>query len=143
MTGHIFICIFLALCAICDIKRKSVNGLLLLCGAAVSAGLTVAGLITGSLTVQGVLSGLADGGIILLISVLTKERIGRGDAYIVCICMPLVGAVEGLAILLAAFVLAAAAAGVCLAVKRCSLRFEIPFVPFLLGGVIAVMAGGI
>ena len=142
MINRIFICVFLGIGAICDLKDKTIHSVLLAVGGAVSLGLAVAGIITGSLSYLQLFSGAALGLGMLLISAVTGEKLGRGDAIIACICFPLIGAIEGLTVLLVSFLMAAAVSVVVLIVRKCGTGYRLPFIPFLFGGMLTVILGG-
>ncbi len=138
-VNYIFIGIFLGVCSLCDLRRRSIDERIILSGFIILAGLSLVELASGELGWMRFLSGAAVGICALVVSFTTKEKLGRGDAYILCICCPLLGAVEGLAVVLFGCLFAALFSGVFLARKKMSLASEVPFVPFLLAGVLGAM----
>lgn len=70
-----------------------------------------------------------------LISKFTGEALGKGDVWVIGSIMAVCGFWEGLESILFAFVLAAVYGGV-LFIKKKSRNTEIPFLPFLLTGVL-------
>ncbi len=134
MIDHIFLALFLGACSFFDLKTRRIGGGVLATGAVLSLGLCVYGLITGEKTVLSVLLGLLVGGGAVAVSLATKEKLGLGDALVLCISCPLVGALEGLVALLLSFIIAAFFSAIGLLIKKFSLKHEIPFIPFLLAG---------
>ena len=138
-VNYIFIGVFLGVCSISDLRRKSIDERIIVSGFIILAALSFVEFSTGDLSLTRFLSGIAVGIGALVVSFATREKLGRGDAYILCVCCPLLGAVEGLVVVLFGCLLAAVFSSVFLARKKMSLHSEIPFVPFLLAGVLGAM----
>jgi leader peptidase (prepilin peptidase)/N-methyltransferase len=90
------------------------------------------------------LLGLAIGGIFLLLSKLTKEQIGIGDAYIIAAIGLMLGGVKCLEVITYSFFISSVVAIVLMIIFHFSRKKTIPFIPFLLSGFIfSVVLGGI
>ena len=101
-------------------------------------------LVLRDIDIINVALGLAVGVIILLISKVTKEKIGEGDAWIVCA----IGLAEGglflLPTLLWGLLLFNISGGVLVIFKRIKINSYLPLAPFLLVGntITVVLSGG-
>ena len=142
VIDHIFIALFLAVCCVSDIRKKRLGTWLLQAGGGIGAVLLIVSLCVGAVDLMTALSGLFVGAGAVLISKITGEKLGMGDAVLILICCPFVGAIEGLAALLAAFLAAAVFSVGLLLIKRCGLKYELPFVPFMLAGAAFMMVTG-
>ena len=142
VIDSVFIACFLAVCCVSDIRKKRIGTGLLFAGGGIGAVLLTISLCLGSIELMTALSGLLVGAGAVLVSKLTGEKLGMGDAFVILICCPFVGAIEGLAALLAAFLAAAVFSVVLLAVKHCGLKHELPFVPFMLAGAAFMVVAG-
>lgn len=83
--------------------------------------------------------GIAVGAVFLLISRVTREKIGYGDSVAICILGAYMGVWELLKMLSAAFVLLFVAAILQLCKKRMSKKASLPLFPFLAGGYLLVL----
>ncbi len=84
----------------------------------------------------GVLTGL----MLLLVSRLSKGRIGTGDGLLLIVSGVLLGAVGNLMLLTIAFLLAAFFSIILLTFRKCRRDTELPFAPFLFGAFFITMA---
>lgn len=101
---------------------------------------------SGQLWTAGVLVGLVAGGITWIISWLTQEQLGQGDAMVI-LCMGLyLGIAKCMEALLWGLMAAALVSLYLLVWKKTSRHQGIPFIPFLTMGYLAVLimtlAGG-
>ncbi len=142
VIDNVFIICFLTVCCVSDIRKKRIGTGFLLAGGGIGAVLLVISLCLGTIGLLTVVSGLLVGAGAALISKLTGEKLGMGDAIVILICCPFVGAMEGLLALLAAFLTAAVFALGLLAVKHCGLKHELPFIPFMLAGAAFMVVAG-
>ncbi|MCF0230332.1 MAG: prepilin peptidase [Parasporobacterium sp.] len=133
---QIIILLFLAYEAFEDIRTGTVNtGAIALCGA---AGLII-NIITGEPGTYSMLTGTILGGLMVLISFLSREAVGMGDALIMVSLGLTLGYEKAVILTLAAFIMAALCS-VCLMVKGYRKKKEsIPFAPFLMGGYLLVL----
>lgn len=74
------------------------------------------------------------GAIFYLISIFSKERIGKGDALVMMTIGIYAGAFDAIRVVWVASLLAALAGAYELLVKKRGIAYEMPFIPFLLGG---------
>ncbi|MCD7736222.1 MAG: A24 family peptidase [Lachnospiraceae bacterium] len=83
-----------------------------------------------------VLAGIIPGLICLLLSALTRQALGYGDAMLILSCGFSLGGESCLAALLTAFFCVGAWAFILICFRHGKGKTEIPFVPFLLAGVV-------
>ncbi len=140
--------VYLAIAAIVDILRRKLQYRLLLCGfvpvivsvlclyfAGDEASLLSSGLVSRAL-------GLAVGLIFFILSCVTKERIGKGDAVIFCICGATMGIGSLIPIIMMSFLLSAVYSVAMLATGKLGKKSRIAFVPFIfLGYAMALTVG--
>ena len=81
-------------------------------------------------------AGLFIGLIFILISSLTEEKLGKGDALLFCICGAATGYEKVLIIILSAFLLGALYAAAMLATGRLNRKSSFAFAPFIMLGYI-------
>ncbi len=79
----------------------------------------------------GGLLGGAVGAVIFLISLLSRGKIGKGDALLLTATGIFLGTAKNIELFLAALFLCAVWAGVLLVLRRQTKDYEMPFVPFL------------
>lgn len=84
--------------------------------------------------IGGVLIGVA----VLLFSILTNEKIGKGDAYIIMVTGLYLGFMNTLVLLWISSIFAAVIGMIILRKYDNSMQKELPFVPFLLLGYISI-----
>ena len=122
---------FLAICSWQDIKRREISVSFLWVGSLLGI---VSFICRGRECWYLYLSGAGIGIVFLIISKVTKEAIGYGDGWIVCIMGSFLGIWSLLEALAAAWMFLAAAAMVCLVKKKWSRKSVLPMVPFLTAG---------
>ncbi len=130
---------YLMILAVMDIKRKKLKLTVLLSG--------VLFLPAGVLCQSGVpaaflLAGGAVGAVFLAVSKVTEEAFGYGDSILILIIGSFLGFWDILALLTAAFILAAAFSLILLIRSRFRRKDTFPFVPFLTAAYIGGMAVG-
>lgn len=79
------------------------------------------------------------GGFFYLISVLTKEQIGKGDAFIFCMTGAGLGMIENLLLIYITFLLAFFVAIFLWGIKRVGKKYSMPLMPFVLCAYMVVM----
>ncbi len=95
-------------------------------------------------TVLSRILGLIIGAIFLLLSKLTKEQIGIGDAYVIIVIGLMLGGIHCLEIITFSFLLSSIVAIILMLMFHFSRKKTIPFIPFLLLGFISsVVLGGV
>lgn len=127
---------FLAICSYTDIREKKVY--IWFCVANIAAAAIIQ-ITVGTISWLNVLVGIIIGLIIAIVAIVTKEKIGKGDALIVIA----IGIIEGgqmtIAILWWGLILCTVVSAVGLVMKKLTMKYELPLVPFLLiGNIIAV-----
>lgn len=80
-----------------------------------------------------IIAGLIPGLILLIISMLTKEAIGRGDVYVVMLLGFMLGFEKILTILCLSMVMTALTGLVCMVLGIRSRKDSLPYIPFILG----------
>lgn len=112
----------------------------------VLAGFGVAGLgyyfLARPFTARSLAGGMALGAVFFLGSLLTKEAVGKGDGLLVCAIGAWLGFSQSLRLLFFASILSAAAALFLLLAAKKKRTQRIPFVPFLLGAYLIMLAAG-
>lgn len=150
------------LCAVEDFKRKSLRSGLLLAGVGVIF-LVFGGELGYPLLSQKIepvwkegiesflflqlgigqrLLGAGVGGILLVISFLSRGKIGLGDGYLLCISGFALGVQQNLALLGYGLLFAGVVAVVMLICKKASRNTKMPFVPFLFGAYLLCLVQG-
>lgn len=127
---------FLAVCTYWDIRRRTLPVVLLGEGTFLSVLYVVC---SGREYWYLHLAGAGVGLFFLLVSKITKEAIGYGDGWMICILGTFLGISDLLEVLAAAWLLLSMTAMICL-VKKWSRKTAFPLVPFLMTGYVFVVA---
>lgn len=130
IIGRIIIALFLLLLAWFDLKSKRIPIVAIL-GTGICS--IVYGLLV-EMTVTQMLLGCIPGLVSLILSFVTKEKIGKGDGFLLLALGVGCGLEQTLALWGTALFIAAVISIVLLVMKKATRRTELPFVPFLLGG---------
>lgn len=85
-----------------------------------------------------ILGGVMVGLMVYLFSVLTKEKIGKGDAFVVMVTGLYLGFQNTLLLVWLSTILAAVIGSIIIRKNNVNTDFEIPFVPFLLMGYLII-----
>lgn len=143
MLYYIATGLLLLINAIQDIKSKTVrNGGLLVGAGAVCLLLAADGVFSG-ISANMLLSagapwkrlwGVLPGILVLVFSCLSRESIGKGDGYLLCITGAALGFEQSMAVLLFGVLLAGICAGILLSLRKVKRDTKLPFVPFLFAG---------
>lgn len=118
----------LGICSYEDIKGKRVGVVFILCFAILGI---VIHLFLGSRSIGEIIGGMVVGGFLFLISIISGERIGKGDALMVTVSGIYLGFWNNLFLFWVASIFSGVAGLVFLFKGR--KNEEIPFAPFLLG----------
>lgn len=142
MLGKWIVLIFLFVGALWDIKKKAVPKVFLLIWGIVSVIYFVFEIINGQ-NMLGLLWGVIPGIITLVLSIVTKEKIGLGDGLIL-ICVGCLQAIKDvLCMIFFSFIFLTVVLIFLFAIRRIGRSSRIPFVPFLFLGQLITMYGGI
>lgn len=120
-----------------DIRTRRINVYICLAGILVS--LIIRENIPGE-DVMNILKDIIPGVVMMALSYVTKEKIGKGDAVLIIFVGCVVGLGATLTMLFVSLLLSAVSSLILLALKKVRKETEIPFAPFLS---IGVLAGGL
>jgi leader peptidase (prepilin peptidase)/N-methyltransferase len=136
---YIILFLWLLLCSIQDIKKKTINIYLILTGFVM---LLIGMLWSGEYSFLYYFGGISLGLILLCISFITKDQVGTGDGLIVCITGLCLGFSRNAMLLVISLLGSAIFSIVLLTFKLAGRKKTIPFVPFLLLGYMGVLLFG-
>ena len=141
MIFIIWTTIILAICTITDLKGKYIYTWI--CGANASAAILIHFFLK-DITVNVVGMGILIGSVAFIVSILTKEKLGRGDAWIIMTIGCLEGGIFMISVLIWTFILFNIYAISGIGLKFFNLKSKLPLVPFaLIANVfVAVVSGG-
>lgn len=88
------------------------------------------------------LLGLIPGVILLGISVLTEDQIGKADALVLGMMGLAMGIGDAMILMSVAFALCAVVALVLIVFRKCRKTFRLPFIPFIFTGYVAMIVAG-
>lgn len=88
---------------------------------------------------MSVMGGVMIGFLVYLFSVLSKEKIGKGDALLIIVTGLYLGFTDTLVVLWVSTVLAAIVGTIYVKKRRIEIDIEMPFVPFLLVGYLLLL----
>lgn len=134
--------VFELLCSITDCTRLKISQKVLAAGWCLGITAALWRLWTEQERWYGIVAAVLPGILLLILSGLTEEKIGRGDGEMVLVLGLLLGAGECIAVLCAASFFSAIYAGIGLAAGKLRKGSRIAFAPFLLTGIAAVWLGG-
>lgn len=130
---------YLAIASVMDFVKKKLSLLFLILGAPVAV---ICIILNESTDIRSGLLGAASGLVILLVSFLSGERIGRADGIIFCITGLALGAVLNIALIAFSFFLGALFALGWLIIRRVDRNARFPFIPFIFAGYIVLILSG-
>ncbi|MBQ7840550.1 MAG: prepilin peptidase [Lachnospiraceae bacterium] len=136
---------FEALCSITDCTRKKVDKRLLFAGGCWGVGMLLGRVSNGTENWYSVLMAMFPGIFLLILSLLTEEKIGYGDGYMILVLGLFLGWESCIAVFCMACLLSAIYAGGGWIFRKFDRNSRIPFAPFLLAAsclVKLVWAGG-
>lgn len=96
-------------------------------------------LYTGELEPSLLCGGIALGGLLFLLGILTKEAIGIGDGVLLMVTGSFLGGTENFLLFLFALLGAGGYAAILLILKKAGRKTAIPFAPFLLAAYMGMM----
>lgn len=126
----------LMICSYFDLKEKKIPVIAVLLGI---IAITVLNVIGRDISLPACLIGTVFGGLLLLISRLTKNALGMGDALLVLMIGAGMGIYQTALVLFYGLLVTAVVSAILLCMKRVKRNTEIPFVPFLLIGYVGVI----
>ena len=128
MTVKIVFGIYLLILGVVDIRTRRIPAFCLLVGLALSLFIIMFG---NYFPWIQVLPGLLIGGIFLVLSKISKEKIGYGDSAIIMILGIACGYKQQLFTLFVAFFMAALCSMILIVAKKINRKGSLPFIPFL------------
>lgn len=126
----------LSICSIQDLKEKQISIWPILIFGVLGE---IMNLVDGKINVKEGLMCFGVGIILYLYSVLSEEKIGKGDAAVMGITGVYAGFWAALGVLWIASIMALAVGLIVLKVKKETLKYELPFIPFILVGYITML----
>lgn len=121
-----------------DLKSRRISGSILMIGSILAAGYALfAGGGHIGLAIEGLLTGL----IFVLVSKVTREQLGYGDSWLLCILGTYLGIWKLLELMAIAWIAVALAAVAVLALHKCRRGAVLPMVPFITAGYIVMWVG--
>lgn len=140
MVFVIWSSLFLLLCAMIDLKTKSVYQSICIVNYGVAI---VVKLLLKDINLKTVLLGIVLCGVFFAISFVIKEAIGQGDILILLTLTGILKVKNMLEILFLALIVCSIFSMVMLLIKKMKLKNVIPFVPFLfIGNILWIVLGG-
>lgn len=139
ITGIIIVMVFLCVCTYMDLKSKYIN--IYICLAFGVIGMLYKSCIVKS-SLMSVGLALFPGIFVMIISLLSKESIGKGDAMVVGIMGLYVGGINTILALFYGVILASIIGIICMIFMKKSGQHRMPFVPFMAIGLLLQMVNG-
>ena len=93
-------------------------------------------------SIESVIGGVMVGGLVLIFSYLSNEKIGKGDAFLIMVTGLYLGFRETLTLLWISSILAAVIGTIIVKKYKAKEDMELPFVPFLLIGYLLIVLLG-
>lgn len=121
-----------------DLNSRRISGSMLMIGSILAAGYVV---FAGGEHVWLAIGGLLTGLIFVFVSKVTREQLGYGDSWLLCILGAYLGIWKLLELMLAAWTAVALAAIAVLAAHKCRRGAALPMVPFITAGYVVMWVG--
>lgn len=96
----------------------------------------------GKNSIYSMLGGAALGVIFYILSIVTKEKVGKGDALLIGVMGIFLGFAKTLEMIWLASILAGIVGCGLMIIKKKEKNYELPFVPFLLAGYLCILLQG-
>ena len=132
----IFVFIVLLIEAVTDFKKKEVNIVLPILLTAAALAMLILG---KDISVLNTLIGIAEGVLLILISVMTKGQIGMGDGILLAACGFMLGGKDNFLMFFFACLCSAVVSGLIMIFKKADKKTKIPFVPFMIPGFLSMV----
>ena len=128
-----FVLVFIVLVieAVKDFRKKEVNIPVL--GILVVAAMVMI-FLGKDISVSNAIIGLAEGLLLILVSVMTKGQIGMGDGILLAACGLMLGGKDNLVMFFFACLSSAIVSVLIMIIKKADKKTTIPFVPFMIPG---------
>ena len=136
LVEAIFLTVMLLYLSFEDIRKKTIPVIPMMAAGVVGVALH---LYYGRLDIISVAAGIIPGVIAYIISILTDEKIGRGDAMLLIVTGIFLGFWDNLIIIYFALIFAAAGGVIAMAAFEKNRGHEMPFVPFLMMSFLLMM----
>lgn len=137
MINNIWTTIFLVLCTITDLKERKIYVLFSAINWIVILAINILFL---KADIRSIFGGIALGLVFFAVSLLSKEAIGKGDAFVIMILSSVLGVILTLQILIWALGTCALFLMLGISLKKINRKTKVPFMPFLcLGWIITFM----
>ena len=128
---YLILFLMLVFCSYTDIKGRYIN-VLPVAGVGIIGAML--GFLTKDITFASMIGGLLSGAGILVFSILSKEKIGKGDALMIAVMGVSLGVWDTLSVLFLASVLGGIFGMIFIRRNGKDRGYELPFAPFLLMG---------
>ena len=128
-----FVLVFIVLVieAVKDFRKKEVNIPVL--GILVAAAMVMF-FLGKDISVSNAIIGLAEGLLLILVSIMTKGQIGIGDGILLAACGLMLGGKDNMVMFFFACLSSAIASVLIMIIKKADKKTKIPFVPFMIPG---------
>ena len=143
--------LLLSICSYTDLRKRTVSIRVLVTFLILTAGLMVGVYAFGDRygktglslmyepNAENIILSVIPGAVLLLISLVSREAIGRGDVYLVGILGLMIGFEKIFAVLFISMVSCAVFGSICMLVKGKGKKDTLPYVPFLFGAYLTLM----
>ncbi|MBE5957531.1 MAG: hypothetical protein E7254_01540 [Lachnospiraceae bacterium] len=140
MTGWIMAFIFIVVCTAMDMKEKNIGiewlVMFFVLGIVYSMYVEREG--------RQIIFSMIPGIIVLILAIITREKIGKGDGVMIVNLGILLGFKNIINVLMVSLIVCAVASLLMIVIKRVNKNYEIPFAPFLMVALALIgMCGGI
>ena len=127
MFSNILLFVYLLICSYTDLKTKTVNLNISIIFATIAVAFSI---FLNNYSLPYILTCLIPGAFLAVISLIFSNSLGMGDAIVLLICGIFLGAYKALELLLFGLVISSLFS-ICILIKKHTLKYTFPFVPFL------------
>lgn len=132
----VFVLIVLIIEAVTDLKKQEIN--IPVSGIMAAAAIPIY-FFAKDISVLNSIIGIAEGLLLILISVMTKGQIGMGDGILLAACGLMLGGKDNFLMFFFACLFSAVVSGLIMLVKKADKKTKIPFVPFMIPGFLVMV----
>ena len=132
----VFVLIVLIIEAVTDLKKQEIN--IPVSGIMAAAAIPIY-FFAKDISVLNSIIGIAEGLLLILISVMTKGQIGMGDGILLAACGLMLGGKDNFIMFFFACLFSAVVSGLIMLVKKADKKTKIPFVPFMITGFLVMV----